>query len=239
MLFRAAKKRLDRQGLENLLIRLEGGLSQDSFFCHNCTKSHRYSHSWAPGQLVKSHLEPPCKPDINSFESLYISFHHARLALNAHLFGPGRGTRLDQFRFTVSSIDNGWVTSSAARVAQDQLFLRISHRLVLDQSRSMNRHMLKMKYKHYVYRHITTHRKYRISGYGPNTLRSMDDPFKSFYYKETPVKLSTAGIHELTPESLELLCTSKLKSYISYNFSIRFYVKKLEELSINISLKPL
>jgi hypothetical protein len=155
--FPAMKSRLDAQGLQNLLLLLEESVSWDFFFCHGCTQLHRFSYSWAPGCRQKSSLEPPCKPDINSFGDLYIGFHHVRLVMNAHFFGPRRGLSLSRLETKILPYCNGWETSSMAQIIQDQLFLCISHQLLLHQDRYLNRLALKSTYNHYICHHITTH----------------------------------------------------------------------------------
>ncbi|KAI1807009.1 hypothetical protein F4811DRAFT_62838 [Daldinia bambusicola] len=162
--FEFAKKLLNHACLRMFLIRIEGGLSVNFFFCYRCTQLHRYSHSWAPGRMVQSRLEPPCRPRIRGLGGVYIGFHHARLVMNAHFFGPGRGLNISKFRSNLLELPNDWVTSSIARIMGGQLFLRIRHQLVLNHPWLDNRNsFLKLHYNHYICRHFATHRPSRIS----------------------------------------------------------------------------
>ncbi|KAI1420990.1 hypothetical protein F5Y12DRAFT_770316 [Xylaria sp. FL1777] len=151
------KSRLDTPNLQNLLLLLEESVSRHRFFCHNCTQLHRFSPYWAPGRRKKSSLEPPCKPKTTDFGDIYIGFHHVRLVMNTHLLGPGHGISLRQLQTEILPYWKGWEISSVARILQDQLFLRVSHRLRLHQRRRFNRVALRSGYRHRICHHIITH----------------------------------------------------------------------------------
>lgn len=155
--FPAAIRRLDAQSLRDLLMLLEESVSRHLFFCHNCTQFHRFSSAWAPGVGSKSLLEPPCRPSTAKFDKLYIGFHHVRLVMNAHFFGPGHGLGLRQLETTVPPYWEGWETKSVARIVHHQLYLRITHRILLSQNRFNNWRALRSEYEKYICPHVTTH----------------------------------------------------------------------------------
>ncbi|KAI1465378.1 uncharacterized protein F4812DRAFT_438488 [Daldinia caldariorum] len=100
---------------------------------------------------MQSRLGPPCRSRIIGLGGLYIGFHHARLVMNAHLFGPGRGLNLEKLQFNSLRLENSWVTSSAARIIDGQLFLRLTHQLVLKQLKSDNYHPFRqLRHNHYM-----------------------------------------------------------------------------------------
>ncbi|KAK3372353.1 hypothetical protein B0H63DRAFT_550902 [Podospora didyma] len=147
-LFPAAKKDLypRRIALQGFLLLLERDLSSEYFYCHTCVQLHYFS----PQLQYECHngreKPPPCKTtkgggDKNTPDELayHPDFHQARLIMNAHRFGPGRGLSLDSFSSSLSltqKIDghpgSEWKASSrSARIIKKQLLLRIVHTIEL------------------------------------------------------------------------------------------------------------
>lgn len=159
--FPAVKSRLDGPGLRNLLLLLEESVSRDLFFCHNCTRLHRFKSSWAPGCQYQSSLGLPCEPKVTNVGDLYIGFHHIRLVMNSHFFGPGHGLSLNRFETKFTHRCTSWETHYAARILQDQLFLRVSHRLLLNKKHhsisTSIRTAIRNDCPHHICHHITTH----------------------------------------------------------------------------------
>lgn len=154
------KRRLDKwgvTGVQGLLSLLEESVSRKLFLCHDCTKFHRHAFFWRPGQREKSINEPSCKPAITPFSDIYIGFHHVRLVMNEHLFGRGHGIKLKQLQVTIRAWTTGWTTVCVPRIIGRQLFLQISHRLLLYEHRDTNRAALSTTYRHHICHHVTAH----------------------------------------------------------------------------------
>ncbi|KAI1084027.1 hypothetical protein F5B20DRAFT_362693 [Whalleya microplaca] len=164
VLFPGTTTSLCGYSLENLLLLLEKDLSHRYFYCCDCGRLHRFSPSWAPYRRngAQHWLELPCEPQIENSGDLCIGFHHARLVLNEHYFGPGRGLSLSQLEVKIASPNGGWEIQSEARIISGQLFLSMSHTLLLRGTRAENRHAISHSYPHEICHHVTTHyREYR------------------------------------------------------------------------------
>jgi hypothetical protein len=176
--FPVVKDHLDNQGLQNLLLLLEESVSRDHFFCYNCTQLHRFSPYWAPGHRRKDIREPRCKPDTINLGDLFIGSHHVRLIMNAHLFGPGRGLSISRLETKIPPYWEGWETRTVARIVQNQLLLRVSHRLILHQKGQLHNRPIEsimlMYYRRNICPHITTH-PYRRYGGSPNNSRQIPE----------------------------------------------------------------
>ncbi len=113
-----------------------------------------------PSARVLYPLRPPCKPSTVDLGGRQIGFFHARLAMNAHFFGPGHGLKLEQLEMGILPYIHGWQTDSRARIFQNQLFIRFSHRLRLEQDPEFIRIAARSAYNHllpYICSHIVTH----------------------------------------------------------------------------------
>ncbi len=125
----------------DILLRLlekESGVGSKYYFCAICHKLHRFSPSCGP--LNREHTcfnrenryLRPCYGGTSFFlqtGGYTLGYHHARLVLNRHLYGPPRGLPLDNL--TVDSVPGmvvpDWEQSWTAKVIDDELFLRATH----------------------------------------------------------------------------------------------------------------
>lgn len=136
-----AQKKLRADEQTDLLTTLErDSIGSELFFCPPCTKLHAYKKNYGPRsideRLDKSQghicgMKNAFSPTGNPFD---LGYHHARLVMNAHLYGPSRGTPLGSLcvkhearrdRYTVQC-------STAANIIDDELFLRRTYSFTID-----------------------------------------------------------------------------------------------------------
>jgi len=91
---------------EELLLLLEKDIP-NLYFCHYCVELHRWNQHWGKrcGQLLFMDVEEdlPCKQHLSrDFVRLphtcHIPYHHARLVMNRHFYGPAHGLPLQKFK---------------------------------------------------------------------------------------------------------------------------------------------
>lgn len=119
--------RLNTAEKEELLLWLEKDTAT-LYFCHYCAKLHRWHTRWA-NSISEEDL--PCDKHLLfssiSFAPGDISYHHARLVMNRHFYGPSHGLPLHKLekRIWLHSLRNT-VTYSAslhARIVDDKLLV--------------------------------------------------------------------------------------------------------------------
>lgn len=159
--FARAKRYLDDQSRQNLLLLLEPSLSRKLFYCHECIKLHRYSSYWNPG--IQSY-GLSCSPSTTEFRKPFflarqLRFHHVRLAMNAHLLGPGHGLDLARLALELQPCWNQrWQADSTARIIHGEIFLGVNHRLFLqDEKPEVVQYSVSSIFNHNICSHITTH----------------------------------------------------------------------------------
>jgi hypothetical protein len=148
------RNRLQGPQLEDLLRLLERDLSKQLFFCQPCQTLHRFSQWWKPGYEDK--FNAPCKPMVTVYDTFYVRFHLARLAMNKHLLGGGLSLEQLAGSFNVSARRNSWEINFTARIIQDELFLSVSHTLSLTGTGADNCRALQ-SHDHGICHHLTTH----------------------------------------------------------------------------------
>ncbi|KAM4056629.1 hypothetical protein HRG_003498 [Hirsutella rhossiliensis] len=84
-----------------LLLEADARMGRGVFYCHACNSLHPFQRDWGPrsereasGAPARPHhcgIRDRFAPAGNPFG---LSYHHARLVMNQHLYGPGRGLAL-------------------------------------------------------------------------------------------------------------------------------------------------
>jgi hypothetical protein len=119
-------------------------LERDSFgkgfyYCHKCNILHRYQQTWGPhaeAEAAGTKGLPVCQsrdrfgPTGNAYD---IGYHHARLAMNAHLYGPEFGIPLENICITQEDRRQSTHvrSSTAAKITDNQLFILRSYSFVV------------------------------------------------------------------------------------------------------------
>lgn len=121
------RSRLNTAEKEELLLLLEKDIAT-LYFCHYCVKLHRWHTRW--GKSISPWVEEdlPCKQHLlrNSLclpLTCYIPYHHARLVMNRHFYGPTHGLPLHKFEKRV------WLHCRSSRVTDSE---SLSARIVDD-----------------------------------------------------------------------------------------------------------
>jgi hypothetical protein len=115
---------------EKLLLLLEKDIPF-LYYCHHCTKLHRWHRRWSRAIIPWNEESLPCKRSLDKHLWLpltcHISYHHTRLVMNRHLYGSNHGLPLRVLnKQTRSSYHpNGVVTSVTqhARIFNDHLLV--------------------------------------------------------------------------------------------------------------------
>ncbi|KAK5998094.1 hypothetical protein PT974_00466 [Cladobotryum mycophilum] len=119
----------------------DANVGSSFYFCHLCTKLHPFAPWWGPKTRSRescrflasenyAHFLLSWKP---SGSYITVAYHHARLVMNRHLYGPELGLDLDSFtvregpRKIHRNLD--LVQSMTARIINDMLVLRIEHEI--------------------------------------------------------------------------------------------------------------
>ncbi|KAI1335989.1 hypothetical protein F5Y15DRAFT_396411 [Xylariaceae sp. FL0016] len=129
-LYDEARAELRPSDWQHLLPLLERSVADRFFYCHFCNVLHLYDPAWRPGSVLGP---SSCKNKQNFAPSsgFHIEYHHARLAMNAQLFGADRGLPLERFN-QQRSVYNGnasWTQHWTAKVVDDELLLCCVHTL--------------------------------------------------------------------------------------------------------------
>ncbi|KAF4513062.1 hypothetical protein G6O67_000384 [Ophiocordyceps sinensis] len=80
-----------------LLLEADPRMGRGVFYCHACNSLHPFQRDWGPrsepeaGRARRCGVRDRFAPAGNPFG---LSYHHARLVVNEHLYGPGRGLAL-------------------------------------------------------------------------------------------------------------------------------------------------
>lgn len=177
--------KLHRSQLDQLLQLLERELSKQLFFCEACHILHHFCPSWRPAQVYR--FDAPCRPKLVIRDGYNLDFNFARLAMNKHILGGG--LNLDQFECSLPNQLGGWNLVFEARVIQNELYLRVSHRISLNGTSMENRQQLQ-RTRHGICNHIKTHES---SG---SRLRRLDNLRGNLRYTANPQR---RRIPELVP----------------------------------------
>ena len=116
--------RLNPAEKKGLLLLLEKDIAT-SYFCHYCIKLHRWHKSWGRpiSTLAEHNLPQGCKQhlqfgDLSFSTYCFIQYHHARLVMNRHFYGPTHGLSLRIFKTRDRFYDQFFgVTDSASTCA--------------------------------------------------------------------------------------------------------------------------
>lgn len=129
-----------RQLLKDFLSRLERDLGSKYYLCPECTRLHTFRHLPGPGDRRNSDgpLRNPCWAKHGYFKNdfrYWLTWQHGRLVMNRHLYGPEAGlplTTLDLVShrdWLGAAPSRAWKLTYAARIARDELVLRVTHEL--------------------------------------------------------------------------------------------------------------
>ncbi|KAI0171799.1 hypothetical protein GGR52DRAFT_441599 [Hypoxylon sp. FL1284] len=144
------------RGLARFLLLLEKDVSHQLFYCHTCGRLHRFSRAWSPGSSQYPSEGPSCCDGvIYPILPIGIHFHHAQLVMNEHFYGHKRGLGLEQMFTSLSRID-GWRINSSARIIRNRLFVCLTHKLLIRESRGGGWEGLSSLRGHHICRHTAT-----------------------------------------------------------------------------------
>ncbi|OIW31177.1 hypothetical protein CONLIGDRAFT_700894 [Coniochaeta ligniaria NRRL 30616] len=130
----------NHQCRSNLLLLLEKDLGDRFFYCSMCCQLHSFPPWWKFGRL--SDIQSPLLSDTKHRQQrfwpgtagyrMYVSFAHARLVMNRHLYGAPKGLPLGNLdvesTWAWSTVDCPmWQQRLSARIFGDELFLRVAH----------------------------------------------------------------------------------------------------------------
>jgi hypothetical protein len=116
---------------EELLLLLEKDMAT-LYFCHYCAKLHRWHTRWGKSIYPWVEEDLPCKQHLQRNPVFlpprcYIPYHHARLVMNRHFYGPSHGLPLHRLEKRVClHLPLSRVTDSEslhARIVDDKLLL--------------------------------------------------------------------------------------------------------------------
>ncbi|KAK4223551.1 hypothetical protein QBC38DRAFT_425299 [Podospora fimiseda] len=117
---------LDRSERQAFLLLLEKDLGHHRYYCQFCFALHRFS----PGEGPTGRLT--CNTSFClSKNGIHISFHHVRLVMNRHFYGPPNGIPLDGFQIEFATnfgsipVNEKWST----KIFQNELLLSCTRTL--------------------------------------------------------------------------------------------------------------
>ncbi|KAF1950756.1 hypothetical protein CC80DRAFT_554111 [Byssothecium circinans] len=122
------RSHLNTAETEELLLFLEKDIAT-LYFCHYCAKLHRWHTRWANSTFpwVKG---LPCQESLKHCLFLPykcdIPYHHARLVMNRHFYGPSHGLPPHKLEKRICFTSSGGVTDSEslrARIVDDKLLV--------------------------------------------------------------------------------------------------------------------
>ncbi|KND87844.1 hypothetical protein TOPH_07477 [Tolypocladium ophioglossoides CBS 100239] len=114
-----------------LLLEKDPGMGRGVFYCHTCNYLHPFQPYWGPHSEPEASSEPSLHhcgnrdrfaPIGNRFD---LSYTHARLAMNDHFYGPGRGIPLENLCIEHTE-HRDWTSvlcSTDAKIKNDELYL--------------------------------------------------------------------------------------------------------------------
>ncbi|KAK0740998.1 hypothetical protein B0T18DRAFT_331560, partial [Schizothecium vesticola] len=131
----AGKIRLSISDREAFLLLLEKDVGHNRYYCHLCSILHPFSSS-EPYALASSTWklgEDNCRRRALVFftgSGITIGYHHVRLAMNRHLFGPPNSLPLAKFQLVYPSLGPLYFRERwSARILQDEFFLSATRTL--------------------------------------------------------------------------------------------------------------
>ena len=135
-------RRLDHQDKRQLLLALEhDSLGEGHYYCHGCNVLHPFQPYWAPHSHREKAREPAfhCgqrnrfSPGGNGYG---LAYYHARLVVNAHLYGPAHGIPLEAICVSHEEERDATIVrcSTAARIIRDELFIHRTYAFTLQAS---------------------------------------------------------------------------------------------------------
>lgn len=115
---------------------LERDIGQRFFLCTRCAVLRRFKSGCGPMQRHIRFWNCGCshEEDTHVISPPYLlSHHHVRLVINRHLYGPGYGLSLRNLEAgSVAPLiggQAGWRQEWSARIINDELFLRVKHKI--------------------------------------------------------------------------------------------------------------
>ena len=162
---RQAGLRLTTSDREEFLLLLEKDIGHNRYYCHTCRILHCFLHEHSVLQAAPWTLpQNDCRRQnlvYLSGNSVAISYHHVRLAMNRHFLGPPNGLPLTRFRLDNASSTPGplcWKQTWSARILHDELFLSATRTLCIpDVTDEALRQAVDRVY-HRVCNHVSTHK---------------------------------------------------------------------------------
>ncbi|KAM7186182.1 hypothetical protein V8F33_011948 [Rhypophila sp. PSN 637] len=128
------KIQLDSLNRETLLLLLEKDNGHRWYYYHNHNALHYFSQDserYALRSWTSYRDENDCRlRNLASFHrsSAAIGYHHVRLAMNRHFYGPPNGIPLDRFQLQTTPVGQ-WREQWSARIIEDELFLSATRTL--------------------------------------------------------------------------------------------------------------
>lgn len=138
--FPKTQRKLEDEDKKQLLIFLEGdNFGRGNYYCHKCNKLHFHEQSWGPqcteekrSQRTSSicGMRNRFSPTGNCYG---LTYYHARLAMNNHLYGPKHGVPLKNLCIEHNSPRDktNIHCSTSANIIQDELFLHRTYRFTV------------------------------------------------------------------------------------------------------------
>lgn len=131
--FSMCRKKLSLQDRRKFLLLLEkdAGMGRGVFYCHTCNYLHPFEQYWGPHSELEASNERGLHhcgnrdrfaPIGNRFD---LSYTHARLVMNDHFYGPGRGIPLENIcvEHTEDRDLTSVLCSTDAKIKNDELYL--------------------------------------------------------------------------------------------------------------------
>ena len=134
------QRKLEADDQRELLTTLERDpMGKGHYFCHKCVSLHTYHKTYGPRstdeKLDKSQayvcgMRDRFAPNGNPFD---LAYHHVRLVMNAHLYGPEYGIDLGNICVKHEARREHYTVqcSTSANIVEDELFLRRTYTLTL------------------------------------------------------------------------------------------------------------
>uniref|UniRef100_A0A8H7NKS5 F-box domain-containing protein n=1 Tax=Bionectria ochroleuca TaxID=29856 RepID=A0A8H7NKS5_BIOOC len=141
--FPATQRPLSPEDQQQLLTTLERDPLGEGFsYCQRCNKLHSYDRTWGPqsgsekSQNTRGTLcgmKDAFSPAGNPFD---LGYHHARLAMNNHFYGPQFGIPLDAIciKQIISRGGTAIDCSTAAQILQDELYIRRTYNFMVPEN---------------------------------------------------------------------------------------------------------
>lgn len=161
--------RVEGKRRTSFLELLERDLSHNFYFCDNCSKLHRFDRSWGPTNFdsIRNWCGRYVLDNNYRLDPYYLGYHHLRLVMLNHLYGPTKGIPLQNLEkdILIRTRNGVWRQQWSARIISNELLLRAHHTLEARDEEQL-RQALDMDY-YRICRHIDIDSDYMRQTQGP------------------------------------------------------------------------